>query len=234
MVDNEVTELNLLGENKPVELLKFIIASGGVNISCDSIISSLWPDADGDHAKNSLDTTIHKLRGILKNKSALTLTNGIVSINKALCNLDSCAFKELISELNSLNDKNISFDEAMRFKSRLLNIYKGPAFLMSKEAPWIYGYQIKTKSAFLRAVMTLGARFEAMKELGRAANIYAAALEHHPISEEICTKLIKLRISQGLNCEAMSTFEEYRVSLKNFMGTKPSHALQNMINELNR
>jgi hypothetical protein len=45
---------------RPLEMLKMIVALGGREISTTSLISALWPDADGDVAQRSFDTTLHR------------------------------------------------------------------------------------------------------------------------------------------------------------------------------
>ena len=44
--------------HRPIVFLKALIALGGRDISSSRIASALWPDADGDNAQRSFDTTL--------------------------------------------------------------------------------------------------------------------------------------------------------------------------------
>ena len=51
--------------HRPLVFLKTLIALGGRDISSSSIATALWPEADGDNAQRSFDTTLYRLRKML-------------------------------------------------------------------------------------------------------------------------------------------------------------------------
>ena len=68
-------------QQKPLELLKFLIANGGYDISVDRICDTLWPESDGDAAYKSFKTTLYRLRKslggdqyVITNHSTLSLS----------------------------------------------------------------------------------------------------------------------------------------------------------------
>ena len=46
---------------RPLELLKAVIAYGGRDISLSLLTAALWPDSDGDDARRAFDTTLFRL-----------------------------------------------------------------------------------------------------------------------------------------------------------------------------
>ena len=60
-------------QQRPLDLLKLLVALGGSDIDTQQLTAALWPDADGDAAKASFDTTLFRLRKLLDVDRALVL-----------------------------------------------------------------------------------------------------------------------------------------------------------------
>ena len=60
-------------QQKPMDLLKAIIALGGRDVSEEELTDLLWPDADGDSAHRVFDTTLYRLRHLLGVEKAIEL-----------------------------------------------------------------------------------------------------------------------------------------------------------------
>lgn len=89
-------------QQKPLILLKAIIAMGGREVPEVKLNDALWPDLDGDAAHNSFSTTLHRLRKLLDHKEAVVLSKGKVTINDRVCWVDLwCLEKELNRISNS-------------------------------------------------------------------------------------------------------------------------------------
>jgi hypothetical protein len=52
-------------QKKPLELLKTLVALGGEAVDASRLAAILWPDAAGDAAKVSFDSTLYRLRKLL-------------------------------------------------------------------------------------------------------------------------------------------------------------------------
>ena len=63
--DGAALEVRGKAQRKPLELLKALIALGGEGVDASRLAALLWPDADGDAAKKSFDTTLYRLRKLL-------------------------------------------------------------------------------------------------------------------------------------------------------------------------
>ena len=63
--DGAPLEVRGKAQKKPLELLKALVALGGEGVDASRLAALLWPDADGDAAKASFDTTLYRLRKLL-------------------------------------------------------------------------------------------------------------------------------------------------------------------------
>jgi tetratricopeptide (TPR) repeat protein len=79
---------------KPLELLKTLVASGGKNVSQETLADALWPEADGDQALRSFDTTLHRLRKLMGNENVLQLQAGRLSLDPKYCWIDTWALEQ--------------------------------------------------------------------------------------------------------------------------------------------
>ena len=86
-------------QQKPLAMLKALIALGGRNVSEFHIAEALWPDSDGDMQHQSLATTLYRLRQILgekemieyiakqfgfSNKIIVEMQNAVISLNELM------------------------------------------------------------------------------------------------------------------------------------------------------
>ena len=67
-------------QQRPLDLLKLLVALGGSDVDSQQLTSALWPDADGDAAKTSFDTTLFRLRKLIDVDNALVLSAGKLSL----------------------------------------------------------------------------------------------------------------------------------------------------------
>ncbi len=68
------------GPTKPLELLKALVALGGVEVPQEKIADLLWPDAEGDAARNAFYTNLDRLR-VLIGRDTLVLRGGRLSLD---------------------------------------------------------------------------------------------------------------------------------------------------------
>jgi len=71
-------------QQRPLDLLKLVVALGGKDVDAESIMAALWPDAEGSAAKNSFDSAMFRLRKLLDVDDAIAVTSGSVSLNRAI------------------------------------------------------------------------------------------------------------------------------------------------------
>lgn len=222
----EPIDLEKIGGSKPLELLKFIIAYGGKNVSTDFAASKLWASSEGDNAAGALNGTLLRLRKILGIPDALILKGGMLNLNSQICWLDTWALDRLSHKSWEHIDRGtMTLALARDHICQLHLIVRGPCFLSESDLPWVYLMQNKSKSKFSRLVLGLGNFLMQQECSSEAAALYERALDFYPLSEEICIKLIEARIAQGLTTEALLVFKRFEHILRDTLGMAPSKAL---------
>ena len=63
--DGKPLALSRKVQKRPLDLLKLLIASGGQGVETGAMIELLWPDAEGDAAQASFDSTLYRLRRLI-------------------------------------------------------------------------------------------------------------------------------------------------------------------------
>ena len=143
-------------QQKPLALLKTILALGGRGIKEQRITDILWPDADGDLAHQSFDTTLHRLRKLLKRPEAIELRNGKVTLDRRYCWVDAWAFETLLSQSDDLH-KNGKLERAHRLAEKALGLYRGRFLAQEDEASHCIALSDRIHNAFLIYASAFGA-----------------------------------------------------------------------------
>jgi len=74
---------------KPLEMLRAIIDLGGKGIKEERLCDLLWPESEGDMARQAFATTLKRLRRLLGDKRAIILKGGCLTINRNICWVDA-------------------------------------------------------------------------------------------------------------------------------------------------
>jgi len=210
---------------KPVELLKALIALGGKNVSQERLTDELWPDADGDLAQRSFDTTLHRLRKLLGNEKILQLQAGRLSINPRYCWIDTWAFVRQCGEVEDA----LNLNGQGRGKGRLalcfekgVALYKGSFLPEDCGQSWTILLREQLHGRFLQLLKGAGGYFEALKRWEKAAAWYQKGLEEDPLAEEFHQRLMVCYRQQGQMAQAMKTHLNFRLTLSSRLGLAPS------------
>lgn len=132
----------------PARLLQALIAAGSREVRHERIADDLWPDADGDAARRSLDTTLHRLRRSL-GRDAVALDKGLIGIAAQCCAVDAYAFERAASQLAA--------KPSPHGVGPLVTLYRGP-FLPHIDEPWAAAYRSKLALALSRALSAVAER----------------------------------------------------------------------------
>jgi DNA-binding SARP family transcriptional activator len=83
---------------RPLELLKTLVALGGESVSAESVAEALWPDSDGNRARQALATNVTRLRELI-GRQAVRLQDARITLDPAHCWVDAAAFAEVLEEV---------------------------------------------------------------------------------------------------------------------------------------
>ena len=99
--DGKPPEAGRKVQKKPQELLKLLVARGPGGMQPDALAERLWPDADGDAARQSLKVTLHRVRRLLGSADVVTQRDERVSLNPSRVFVDAWALGRLLDRLES-------------------------------------------------------------------------------------------------------------------------------------
>jgi DNA-binding SARP family transcriptional activator len=188
-IDGELLQFSRKAQKKPLELLKLLIVRGAKGVGAESIIDNLWPDSDGDAAHNAFDSTLHRLRKLLKQDDAILLSEGKLSLNATLCWLDIWALERLADEMPI----RASTGESEWHATQLLQIYRGPFFSGDLNFPGRSQTCAAFRSVFERCISALCRSFDASGKTEQAVDLLKKGLEIDADAHDLHILLNNLR-----------------------------------------
>lgn len=206
---------------KPFELLRFLVAQGGGSVSIGYATDSLWPNAEGDAGKKAFEITLHRLRKLLGPDDAVRLEGGKLSLNGAICWIDSFAFERLAEQAEACESSAIA-NRPDEVATRALALYRGGFLADEDEHPWAAPYREKLRAKFLRLVGLAGERLESSNRADEAERWYRKALEIDVTAEPIYRRLMRSLAAQERSAEAIEIYRRCREMLSIVLAAKPS------------
>ncbi len=212
-------------QHKPFELLQALIALGGRDVHSETLAASLWPDADGDKAQDTLDVTLHRLRRAFEMKGLFLLNDRRLTLNSQMVWVDVWAFERTINHgerLLARSDDPVILRQISRHSERLLNLYQG-AFL-DREAvrPWMLSLRERLRSKLLRYILGAGQVWGNRREWHLAIRLYQKGLEIEPLGEALYQRLIVCYRDTGKLAEALNTFHQCQKQLAEQLQIQPA------------
>lgn len=221
--DGVPLKFNGKAQKKPLELLKALIALGGRGVEGARLSAVLWPDAAGDAAKVSFDSTLYRLRKLLGHDAALTLSEGKLSLDDSQLWLDVRAFEGAVARVDAVLDEaeadpSVLADAA----AALVAAYPGHFLAGEEDQPWLIGLRDRLRAKLMRAVLELGRRLQARSQWREAAALYVRGLEADNLAEPLYRELMICHRELGEAAEALRVFRRCRELLSMVLGMAPS------------
>ncbi|MGE5794696.1 MAG: BTAD domain-containing putative transcriptional regulator [Bacteroidota bacterium] len=204
-------------QKKPLELLKALVALGGEGVETGRLAAILWPDASGDAAKVSFDSTLYRLRKLLDQDAALTLVEGKLSLDRRQCFVDVWAFERLARAADSGGGA-----DAAALARALMAAYPDHFLATDEDQPWLMGMRDRLRAKFVRAVLALGRALEAEARWADAIALYARALELDNLAEDLYRSLMVCYRELGRPSEALQAYRRCKELLSVVLGLAPS------------
>ena len=208
---------------KPLELLQFIVASGGSDVSAASAMFALWRDLEGDKARSAFNVALHRLRKLLGNDDAVVLELGRASLNPRLVWVDCLAFEQLVDGAAATSSTQLAPQAALATQ-RALAIYGGHFLHDTEDASWQMVYRSRLASKFKRTVTQLACHGVANGDMPAVRTLLERALELDPLAEDLARELMRLLSDGGEQAAALNVFEQCKAALAQGLGAKPSAA----------
>ncbi len=220
-------------QQKPIALLKALIAFGGRAVPEAELTDALWPDADGYSAHRSFELALYRLRKLLGYDKALQLKDGALTLDGQYCFVDIWRFQRLIKKVedgwkrllktkkNNKNEQD-AIQDVLQLTERVLDSYKGHFLNGDDSQPWIMSLRDILISKTVYIILTLGSYWEEKKKYNRAAECYRRGLEIDNGREVFYQKLIVNYHKLGRDAEATSVYQRCHSYLKANLDITPS------------
>jgi DNA-binding SARP family transcriptional activator len=150
LYDGQPLRSSRKAQNKPLELIKLLCAFGGFSVHQNQVTDLLWPDAPDDAADQALNTTLHRLRTLLKHDQAIRLEDRRLSLDPHFVWVDALAFDRIAHHPERIDRNSLQ---------AALNRYRGH-FLEGESAAWALTFRERLKSRFLKLSECLGSLLE--------------------------------------------------------------------------
>lgn len=207
-------------QRKPLDLLKALIALGGVGIDAGALIDALWPGADGDDGQNALTMAVFRLRKLLGDDRAISVREGKYSLDRQVCWVDAWALAELLTRIESIEPCE---DDTV---AQLSRIYQGQFLEHEVQQSWMLAPQERLRRRVQRAVLKLGARFEQAARWEDAIAAYERGLQLDNLAEDLYRRLMVCHRERGDHSQALAVYRRCRELLSVVLGVTPSSETQ--------
>lgn len=214
-------------QQKPLHLLKMLIALGGKGVREEQLCDYLWPESDGDAAHSAFTSTLSRLRQMLGIEGVIHCQDGRVTLNNRLCWVDAWAFERKANEIVSLaGDGRAPATPAaiMPLADQALRYYQGHFLSGDADQPWALTRRERLRSKFLNLILLLGGLLETAQEWEKASAYYQRGLNMDEFVEDYYRQLIHCHGKLGRRAEALSVFRRC-CKLFHSLGIQPSPQL---------
>lgn len=191
-------------------LLKVLVALGGRDVRDHLLIDTLWPQEEGDVARDAFRVALHRLRKLLGKAESVVVDDGRVSLDAAACWVDAIAFEAASQQPDG--------------STTALRLYEGAFLPGDADEPWTVGMRDRLRQKFLRQVDDAGTRLERDRRFDEACALYVRALDADPTVEAPCRGLMRSHAALGRVSEALGAYARLCRALAATHGIQPSAA----------
>jgi ATP/maltotriose-dependent transcriptional regulator MalT/two-component SAPR family response regulator len=200
---------------KPLEMLKLIIAMGGERISEVKIADALWPDADGDNAYQSMKKTLYRLRKLLGNTESITKKRGCLTLDRRYVWTDLWAFEALYEKIMALRI-NLAKDTGppswVADCQKAMALYQGDFLSDECWAAELIPKREQTLRRFLHIAQALGRCLEASAQWEPAIVMYENMLNREGANERFDERLNYCYNQLGRMDQAQDIYLSYKTA----------------------
>ncbi|MEW6684201.1 MAG: BTAD domain-containing putative transcriptional regulator [Nitrospirota bacterium] len=211
---------------KPLALLKALIAHGGRDVAQSELTEALWPEADGDAARQAFDTTLHRLRKLLGEETVF-LADGRLTLDPKRVWVDLWSVERLIRDLDStLKQPSPDAETVCATAEKLFRLYAGPFLREESDEAWALSRREKVHGRLVALLSELGRCCERGKDWERAVTYYQRGIELDPLVEPFYQHLMLGYQTLGRRAEALATYRRCRETLHAQLQIPPSPATE--------
>jgi DNA-binding SARP family transcriptional activator len=220
-------------QQRPGQLLKYLICERNRVVPADVIAETLWPGT-GRQGLGNVRYFMHALREKLEpdrprgtRSSFIVTVQGGYAINRRRVNVDADEFEEAISqglEAAARTDEDFA---AERLKDALA-LYRGDFLADEPYAEWALDERDRLHNLAGRALRALTKIMLGRHELDAAAEYLEQLAELEPLDGEAHRDLLAVWLAQGRRAEAARRYAIYRARILREFGEEPEFQLADL------
>ena len=210
---------------RPLLFLKALVAMGGRDISSSSIASALWPEADGDNAQRSFDTTLYRLRKMLADDRILVLRDARVSLDPRYCWVDVWSLERLLGNMRRIRSRDTTGKDAYQLDQlmqRILGLYQDHFLAREEATAWSVSIRERLRSKFIYSLLDIGRYWETHGFWDKAIQCYQKGLEVDDLIEVFYQRLMLCTLQTRHISEGMAAYRRCRQILSVVLGLQPA------------
>lgn len=220
-------------QEKPLAMLKTIIALGGRNVSQNQVADQLWPEADGDAAYGSFKTNLHRLRKVLGYHEAIQISGGKITVDSRYCWVDAWVFERMLSRAirawqSAVHEQD--FHKAADLTQKGLELYKGLLFQFDEDMAITHREYLHHR--FIQSVEQLGNYLQEKKEWKKAIVLYEKGLKIDELVDSFYRGLMVCNHQLGRKTRALVAYSRCKKNLAENLNTKPSAEIEALKNSI--
>ena len=219
---------------KSALLLAYLALHPGRPHPRERLTDLLWPEMEGDAARDNLSATLSSLRRELEPPEVpagtfLVADRQSVGLNGERIATDVAEFDHL---LRSARSSPVVTDRA-RLLARAVALYQGD-LLEGRYEEWVITVQSAYRERFREGLLNWAQDLEALQEWEIALAAAKRAVQTDPLREEAALVLMRVQARQGQVAGAMGTYRQFRERFLAEMGTEPPQELRRLVERLQR
>ncbi len=204
---------------RPLDLLRALLAQGTGPLPAATAMRGLWPDADAAAQRKSFDVALLRLRRMLGGDTRLVrLEGGRLWLDPHWVWSDVAALHVLMHRIGSGHGATLA--QLLEASRDLLALIRGP-FLAGESADWAQAARERYRQRFVIAVSQLAGQLEPL-DTPAATRLYERALDVEPLAESLSRRLMKLHADRGDRAEALRAWRACCTMLAVAEGLAPS------------
>jgi DNA-binding SARP family transcriptional activator/Tfp pilus assembly protein PilF len=210
-------------------LLATLLLGGGAPVSIDRLVDQLWPEERPSDPANQVYLLVSRLRRVFGTDGAQLIRTTDPGYVCALQpdDVDAGRFERL-SERGSRALADGELDQAVRFLSEALELWRGPAFAdtSASEAAAVEASRLEQVH-----LATLESRLDADLRLGRHAAVTGELqqlVDEHPFRERFRGLLMLALYRSGRQAEALEAYGHAHSRLVEELGVEPGLELRDL------
>ena len=170
-IDGKPLSFSGKAQQKPLDLLKALIAFGSRNVPEEQLTNVLWPESDRDSAHQSLAATLFRLRELLGIRDAVFLRDGKLTLDSEYVYVDVWAFERLLS-LADLADALSQKEDNIKIVDMAMSLYKGSFMKGETGKTWHVSMRERLRIKLFRHIKGVCSYLESIERHDKALCLY--------------------------------------------------------------